>query len=293
MFLRQGKGWVLGPHPFLEGLRIRDGLVEKQVLDHLRAITLDGLVTVEADEDYREERHLTEATGLVISCARNQNERPLAHAFKGRRAEELAKDQGAVHGYYICRTDKPKEVIVYDPSDAWQPILDASEWVDRVIHDILIGDMRTLAVKNPKLAFTIRKKKGTTATWVAVKGKVPKDVGPLQQTFIPAMLEQFRKVEAHKFEGRTRAIDQKQGLDSLGLAPTKSRFEITATLKNGEVYWLRIGNRVPGELMHYAVASNTDYVFTLRASDVNVASNHLFLLSTWLFMWSFSLLSFI
>jgi hypothetical protein len=272
-FRSETGGWALGPHPLLQGLPIKENKVESEILDHLKAIRLDrdALDTAQADPDYLAERHLTEDSALIVTCGRDLQNEPLAEVFKGIRAEQLSKQPGAVQGYYVCRKDKPREVVVYDPSEPWEPVMDANEWVDKVIYDILMGDVESFRIKNAYGTVGFKKKKGSQATWVKsdVPGEVPENVGAVRQMEVTNLLEQFRKVTAEDFEGPIRNIEQQIGLEKIGLAPDKSRYEFRATLKDGQEYRLRAGHRVPNKPHHYAVTSNNDFVFTLRDFAVN------------------------
>ena len=265
-FFRSETGWVLGPHPHLQGLPIKDGMVESHILDHLKAIRLDkeALALANADQDDLAERHLTEDSSLLITCIRDlQAREALAELFKGIRAQELNKEPGAVQGYFVCRKDKPKEVVLYDPSDPWELILDANQWVKKVIYDILMGDVESFRIKNTFGELAFKKKKGSQATWEKGDAEAMKKLGAVRQGEVTRLLEQFRKVTAEDYEGPTRVVEERLGLDKIGLAPGKSKYEFQATLKDGQEYWLRIGGQVPNSPHHYAVSSNSDFVFTI------------------------------
>lgn len=269
VFFRTETGWQLGPHPLLGGLPIKDGMVESMVLDHLQAIRLDpqALDTASADREYLAQRHLIEDSALIITCRRDLQSQPFAELLKGTRSEELTKEPGAVQGYYVCRRDKPKEVVVYDPSVPWEPLLDASEWVKKVIYDVLMGDVESFRVKNEHGTVAFKKKAGSTATWVrddSIQDQAAKDAGAVRQAPVTDLLEKFRKVTAVDFEGPTRNIEEKLGLEKIGLAPDKSRYEFHMALKDGQQRWLRIGQQRPNEPTFYAVCSESDFVFVLR-----------------------------
>jgi len=270
VFFRTETGWQLGPHPLLGGLPIKDGMVESQILDHLEAIRLDqeGLDTASADKEYLAQRHLIEDSALIITCRRDtQSKEALAELLKGTRSEELNKQPGAVQGYYVCRRDKPKEVVLYDPSTPWEPLLDANEWIRKVIYDVLMGDVASFRIKNEHGTVAFKKKKGSTATWVkdeAVKDQAAQNVGAPRQGEVTRLLEQFRKVTAEAFEGPTQNVEAKVGLEKVGLAPGKSKYELHMTLKDGQERWLRIGSQLPNQPTFYAVSSESDFVFTLR-----------------------------
>lgn len=269
VFFRTETGWQLGPHPHLGGLPIKDGMVESQVLDQLKAIRLDreALDTAEADRDYRAERHLTDDSALIITCRRDLQSEPLAEVFKGARSEELSKDPDAVQGYYVCRRDKPREVVVYELSEPWEPILDANQWVKKEIYDVLMGDVEAFRVKNEFGTVAFKKKAGTTATWVqdeTIEDQAVKDTGAVRQGEVTRLLEQFRKVTVEAFEGPTRNIEEQIGLEKINLAPDKSRYEFHMTLKDGQQRWLRVGQQLPNQPSFYAVASESDFVFTVR-----------------------------
>ncbi len=270
VFFRTETGWRLGPHPLLGGLPIKDGMVESLVLDHLEAIRLDQEVldTASADKEYLAQRHLIEDSALIITCRRDlQSQEALAELLKGTRSEELNKQPGAVQGYYVCRRDKPKEVVLYDPSQPWEPLLDANEWVRKVIYDVLMGDVESFRIKNEHGTVAFKKKKGSTATWVqdeTVKDQAAKNVGAVRQGEVTRLLEQFRKVTAEAFEGPTRNVEEKGGLQGIGLAVDKSKYEFHMTLKDGQQRWLRIGHQLPNQPTFHAVCSDSDFVFTLR-----------------------------
>ena len=266
VFMRSETGWMLGPHPHLQGLPIKKGMVEEHVLDHLGAIRLDreALDTVEADEDYLAARHLTEETATIVVCQRDlQSQEFLAEVFKGSRAEEQSRDPGAVRGYYVCRKDKPKEVVLYDPNQPWEMVLDANEWVEKDIYDILMGDVESFRITNDFGQLAFRKKKGSEATWVKGEAKAMAALGAVRQGEVTRLLEQFRKITADGYEGPINVIEEKLGLDKIGLAPGKSKYEFLATLKDGQEYWLRVGGQVPNSPHHYAVSSQSEFVFTV------------------------------
>ncbi|MEE9128340.1 MAG: DUF4340 domain-containing protein, partial [Planctomycetota bacterium] len=259
-------GWVLGPHPHLQGLPIKDGMVESHILDHLKSIRLDqeALALADADQDDLAERHLTEDSALLITCVRGvQAREALAELFKGIRAQDLNKEPGAVQGYFVCRKDKPKQVVLYDPGDPWELILDANEWVTKVIYDILMGDVESFRIKNTLGELAFKKKKGSQATWEKGDAEAMKKLGAVRQGEVTRLLEQFRKVTAEAYEGPTRVVEERLGLDKISLAPGKSKYEFQATLKDGREYWLRVGGQVPNSPHHYAVSSNSDFVFTI------------------------------
>jgi hypothetical protein len=273
VFQRTGNGWVLLNNVEFGGLAMDPAAIDRDVLDHIASLRLDkGTLVPEenVDDVFRTEQQLTEETGFVIRCLRGPTGPELAKLVLGKSTKRGGEGQEDVEGYYVCRPDRPRDVIVYEPkSGMWNLSLRPTDWADKRIHEFLLSEVESFYFSNALGSAGFRKKKGSAAHWIPIadqckQGDKSLDLKSLGKVIqegegsVSELVSRFTVVRAEEFER------QKVTTDDIG-----NEVEVRATLKDGTEFVLRVGREIPGKNGSAAVSSNHQFKFSIVSFHVD------------------------
>jgi len=96
---------------------------------------------------------------------------------------------------------------------------------------------------------------GSDATWIAIEK--PEGVGAVRQMEVTVMISRYKHIQSTTLIGPAKP----EVLVTQGLLPPI--MEVTATLDDGSVHTIRVGNKLEGRNEHYMLSSGLDFVRTI------------------------------
>jgi hypothetical protein len=274
VFQREGEGWSLLNDLNFSGLAIAPRLVDGDLLEHIASLTLDQDALVPAEnvtDEFRKEQQLTEATGIIIRCLRGPQGPELATLILGKSTTGGGADLKDVDGYYVCRPDRPREVVIYEPKDrTWRVSLRPSDWADKKIHEFLLSEVESFYFLNALGSAGFKRKKGSADQWVPIadkcmQGSQKLDLSTLGEVIhkgersVTELVNRFTSMTADEFKREKIAQDV-----------NGNEVEVRATLKDGTEYVLRAGMETDMRASCLAISSNHRFQFYI--ADIYVGT---------------------
>jgi hypothetical protein len=258
---RTADGWTLAGETSLAGAPAKSRKIEQDVLMRLREIPRDvkALRRAQATEAELAAAGLTEETGTLVVCL-DRNQQPMAELYVGKDASGGKAGADAVKGWLVRRRngpeDKgPKEIVLYEPDPHWWELPTvAGSWVDNVVHEIRIDEIKSCRLRNAKgeVAF---EREGETG-WKTVSG--PESVGVPRSGEVDWVFAQFALLQVSRY---VEPLAKHEDLGVLGLDP--GEFEVSATTTGGRTHTLWIGKKIPGAPERYARVAGGNFVLAI------------------------------
>lgn len=260
---RADKGWQLAGGD-LAGAPVQAARVENDVIKHLTEVRTgnDVLVVKDATDEQLAAYDLSEDKAFVIKAV-GQGNATLAELLVGKDAS-AGKTTESVRGVFV-RTRDGRDIWLYEVPYL-QRSIDASQWIDRVVHQVKQEQVTKFTLRNPasngtELAFA--RKDGSTASWEALV--TPPESGALRQMEVENLVQRLLYVAAADLKRPLQGAN----LGELGLQP--AQVEVSLTTRDGEterVIRLQLGAKVDGKEEHYAASSESKFLFTVPSGVV-------------------------
>jgi hypothetical protein len=255
---RSDKGWQVAGGD-LAGAPVQASRVENDVIKHLTDVRTgnDVLVVKDATDEQLAAYDLSEEKAFVIKAV-GQGNSTLAELLVGKDSSS-GKTTESVRGVFV-RTRDGRDIWLYEVPYL-QRAVDASQWIDKVVHQVKQEQVTRFTLRNPasnglELAFS--RKDGSTASWTAEVA--PPETGALRQMEVENLVQRLLTVSAAEL----RRPAQGANLGELGLQPPQ--YEVSLTTKDGEtekVVRLLVGAKVDGKEEYYASSSESKFLLTL------------------------------
>lgn len=266
VFQRTPGGWQLAmPNHVHSGMPVDSKAIDRNILDHIKQIRIDSqtLVKQDATPEYRKENELTPETGIIIQCKLGPEGPDVATLVLGKSTKKSDK-QEELDGFLVCRPDRPREVILYEPvSKRWDLSLRSSDWLDKSIHSFALSNVERFYYKNVFGSAGFKLKPGSQGTWIPIKEQCSiKKIDAPRQMEIRNLLVQFLRVNAESY-GRGK-ID----IDMVG-----AKIEVRVKLKTGEeiAVWVKAAAHDAQHSM--CVSSERKFLFAWSAFHVGAFEN--------------------
>lgn len=260
---RAEKGWQLAAGD-LAGAPVQVSRVENDVIKHLTEVRTgnDVLVVKDATDEQLAAHDLAEDKAFVIKAV-GQGNATLAELLVGKDASS-GKTTESVRGVFV-RTRDSRDIWLYEVPFL-QRSVDASQWIDRVVHQVKQEQVTKFTLRNPAsngLELAFARKDGAAASWDAVVA--PPETGALRQMEVENAVQRLLYVAAADLKRPLQGAN----LGELGLQP--AQFEFSFTTRDGEtekVIRLQVGTKVDGKEEHYAASSESRFLITLPSHVV-------------------------
>jgi hypothetical protein len=232
---------------------VQDNKIETDILDHLRSIRLDrkSRIAEDVSPEVLATKGLSKEKGLHIICF-NAEGKAIAHLIRGADASGGGQwSENQVRGFYVRPRDR-NDVILYEPQlGYWYLGLQEKDWIDLTVHNFPGRDVERFTVRNARGAVSLVREEsdGTRPLWRVEAG--PEGVGELRQEEVSNILQRFNFINCTRYVGR---IDDPAWADKV--PGDDAKIMVSATLKDGSVYTMWLGDKIPGTQEYYGRFAN-------------------------------------
>jgi hypothetical protein len=251
-FERGADGWLLANTEY-QGLPVRSGMIDRNILDHLKQIRIDAgtLIKQDATPEFLKLNQLTPETGIVVQCKLGRQGPDVATLVLGKSTKQGDKT-GELDGFLVSRPDRPREVVLYEPkTKRWDISLRGTDWLDKRIHEFTMSNVESFYFRNAFGSAGFRKKPGSDATWVAIEKQCSlKKIDAIRQQEVTNLIDRFTTVTADSY-GRGKIE-----VDTVG-----AKLEIRVKLKTGEEYSVWVKAKSHNSNARMCVSSERKFLF--------------------------------